>query len=108
MKIKKKNRKFKVGISNITINEVAKISLKQNEMVTFFNGKIEYDVVKKNWGYYATPSINKRLLKFNLKTCIIKSEITKNSFIILVQKDKKKEFNKYLKDEMCKVVKWLS
>ena len=108
MKIEKKNRKFKVGISNITIKEVAKISLKQNEMVTFFNGKVEYDIVKKNWGYYATPSINNRLLKFGLNTCIIKSKVTNNSFTILVQKNKKNEFNKYLKDEKCKIVKWLS
>ena len=108
MKIEKKNRKFKVGISNITLKEVAKISLKQNEMVTFFNGKIEYDIVKKNWGYYATPSFNSRLLNFNLKTCIIKSKVTNNKFIILVQRDKIVQFNKYLKDEKCKVVKWLS
>ena len=108
MKIIKKNRIFKVGINNITLNEVAKISLKSNEMLTFVNGKVEYDIVKKNWGYYATPSINSRLLKFSLKTCIIKSKVTNNSFIILVQKNKKKEFNKYLKNESCIVVKWLS
>ena len=108
MNIKKKNRKFKVGISNITLNEVAKISLKSNEMITFVNGKIEYDIVKKNWGYYATPSINNRLLKFSLKTCIIKNKVTNNSFVILVQRNKKKEFSKYLEDEKCKVVKWLS
>ena len=108
MNIKKKNRKFKVGISNITLNEVAKISLKSNEMITLVNGKIEYDIIKKNWGYYATPSINSRLLKFDLKTCVIKSKITNNSFIILVLKNKKKEFNKYLKNEKCKIVKWLS
>ena len=108
MKIEKKIRKFKVGISNIILKEVAKISLKHNEMVTFFNGKVEYDIVKKNWGYYATPSINSRLLKFGLKTCIIKSKVTNNIFIILVHKNKKKQFNKYLKDEKCKIIKWLS
>lgn len=108
MRIKKKNRKFKVGISNITLNEVARINLKQNELVTFTDGKSEYDVVKKNWGYYATPSINSRLIKFNLRTCIIKSLITKNKFILLVQKNKMKEFNKYTKDEKLKIIKWLN
>ena len=67
MKIEKKNRKFKVGINNIILTEAAKISLKQNELVTFVNGKTEYDIVKTGWGFYATPSINSRLLKFNLK-----------------------------------------
>lgn len=108
MKIEKKNRKFKVGINNIILTEAAKISLKQNEIVTFVNGKTEYDIVKKGWGFYATPSINSRLLKFNLRTCIIKSTVTKNSFIVLVQKDKEKKFRKYLKNEKCKIVKWMS
>jgi hypothetical protein len=107
MKIINKNRNFKVGIKNIKIKEVAKILLKQNEMVTFVSGKTEYDIVKKKWGYYATPSINSRLVKFNIKTCIIKSKMTNNSFIVLVQKNKMKDFNKYLSDEKCKVIKWL-
>ena len=107
MKIRKKNRKFKVGISNITLKEVAKISLKKNEMITFYNGKSEYDVVKKNWGFYATPSINSRLKSFNFRTCLINSKVTKNKFIVIVQKKKIKEFYKYLKDEKCEVVKWL-
>ena len=108
MKIYKKERKFKVGINDIILKEVAKIYLNQNEMITLVKEKTEYDIVKKNWGYYATPSINSRLLKFDLKTCVIKSKITNNSFIILVLKNKKKEFNKYLKNEKCKIVKWLS
>ena len=61
MKIKKKNRKFKVGFNDIILKEVAKIELNKNELVTFVNGKSEYDIVKTNWGYYATPSINNRL-----------------------------------------------
>ena len=47
-------------------------------MITFFNGKIEYDIVKKNWGFYATPSINGRLIKFGYKTCLIKNKKTNN------------------------------
>lgn len=108
MKIEKKNRKFKVGVTNITLTEVAKITLKQNEIVTFINGKTEYDIVKTGWGFYATPSINSRLLKFNLRACMIKSKVTNNSFIVLVQKNKEKKFKKYLKNEKCKIIKWMS
>ena len=108
MKIIKKNRKFKVGVTNITLTEVAKISLKKNELVTFINGKTEYDIVKTGWGFYATPSINSRLLKFKIKTCIIKSKVTNNSFIVLVENGKHKKFKNYLKDEKCEIVKWLS
>ena len=32
------------------------------------SGMKEYDFVKKNWGYYATPSINSRLKIFNFNT----------------------------------------
>ena len=108
MIIYKKNRKFKVGEKNIVLKEVAKISLKKNELVTFFNKKVQYDIVKKDWGFYATPSINSRLIKFNLKTCLIKSQKTKNIFVLLVEKNKIDKFKKYLKDERCKIVKWLS
>ena len=96
MIIYKKNRKFKVGEKNIVLKEVAKISLKKNELVTFFNKKVQYDIVKKDWGFYATPSINSRLIKFNLKTCLIKSKKTKNIFVLLVEKNKIDKFKKYL------------
>jgi hypothetical protein len=32
----------------------------------------EYDVAKKDWGFYATPSMNGRLKKFGFKTAIVK------------------------------------
>ena len=108
MKITKKNRKFKVGIKKIELTEKAYIFLKNNEMVTLKNKKMEYDIVKKDWGYYATPSINERLLKFNFKTCIIKNKTSKNIFILIVDKNKIKNLIKYLKNENCRVIKWLS
>ena len=63
MKIIKTNRNFIVGINKrIKINHGANIYLNNDEQITFiFKNKQEYDVVKKNWGYYATPSINYRL-----------------------------------------------
>ena len=106
MKIEKKNRKFKVGINNIVIKEVAKISLKQNEMVTFFNGKIEYDITKKNWGYYATPSINGRLKKEGFKTALVKNKLNKY-YIMVVDKKKIKIFINYCKIENQKIIEWI-
>ena len=64
-KIRKFNTKSKL---NIELSLIKKINLKKDQQITFVEhskGKIkEYDVVKKDWGYYATPSINKRLKKF--------------------------------------------
>ena len=61
-------------------------------MITFVSGKSEYDVVKKEWGYYATPSINKRLISYDINTCLIKNIKSKNLFLVLVHKRKKNNF----------------
>ena len=106
MKIKKKSRKFKVGKNNIIIKEVAKILLGNNEQVTFINKKTEYDIVRKNWGYYATPSINKRLKSKGFKTALVINK-DKRIYLMLVEKRKVKVFNKYCKDEDQRRLLWL-
>ena len=104
IKINKKTRKFNVGIGKITLKDLGKIYLNKNEQITFVRKKSEFDIVKKSWGYYATPSVNKRLKKFNFRTFL-----TKNSFndvyVLIVHKDKIRDFKKYLKDEKIKIVK---
>lgn len=109
MKIKKLKRRFKVGIKkDIEIKHIANIYLNSNEQVTFFSKKKrEYDFVKKDWGYYATSSINSRLKKFNFLTCLIKNKLIKKLFIVVVYKEKLNLFRKYLKKEKLKVVSWL-
>jgi hypothetical protein len=110
MIIKKKNRKFRVGLpkNKISLTEVAHIFLKKDEMVTFFDQKLEYDFVKKNWGYYCTPSINSRLKKFGYKVAIVSSVVTNNIFILAVDKKKIKQFNEYKRKEKLRILKWLS
>ena len=62
MKIIKKNRSYKTGFGeSIIIKDCARIKLDNNEQVTFQNKNFLYDFCKKDWGYYSTPSINKRL-----------------------------------------------
>ena len=62
MKITKKNRKFKVGKKNgISLTHVATITLKKDEIITFKEEKKEYDLGKKDWGYYGTPTLNEAL-----------------------------------------------
>ncbi len=105
IKIKKKPRVFKVSIGNrkIQLKDTAEIILKQNEQVTFKNFSSEYDVAKKDWGYYATPSINGRLKKFGFRTFLIKNKKNK-LYIFLVHKNKIKNFRKYCKDDNQKIV----
>ncbi len=109
MIIKRKNRKFFVGIKkNIRIKDCAEINLKSNEQVTFIGkNKFEYDVTKKNWGFYATPSINGRLKKFGLKCALVRSKNTQRLFVTLVEKNKILEFKKYLKKENLELLIWL-
>ncbi len=107
-KVRKFNTKSKL---NTKITLVKKIFLKENQQITFLEKfkqkKREYDVVKKRWGYYATPSINKRLKKFSYECAIIKNNNNK-FFICLVNKNMKKEFKFYLKKDDQHIVCWLN
>ena len=100
IKIKNKPRKFKVNIGqkHIQLKDTAEIHLKKNEQITFKYLDSEYDVTKKDWGYYATPSINGRLKKFSFRTFLIKNKKNK-IYIFLVHKNKIKSFRKYCKDD---------
>jgi len=103
--IKKKTiRKFSVGKRNLVLKDCGQIYLNDNEQVTFVKKKSEFDIVKKNWGYYATPSINKRLKNFNFRTYITKNS---NNYInvMIVHKEKIKYFKKYLKVESMIILK---
>ena len=76
-------REYKVGISKeITIRDCAKISLVDDEQVTFFAGKKEYDFTRKKWGFYATPSMNGRLKRHGFKSALVKNE--KNLYFIMI------------------------
>ena len=100
IKINKKKRKFEVGINKkIIISDLAKIYLKPNEQVTFLSDNFSrHDVVRKDWGYYATPSINDRLKRFDFRTFLIKNSLNKN-YIFLVHKNKMKNFKEYCKND---------
>ena len=103
MKITKSNRLFTVGISKVKIRDRGNMYLSNNHQVTFKYKDSEYDVCKKNWGYYATPSINGRLKGFGFKTYLIINKF-KKIYIFLVHKNKILEFKKYLKKEKNSII----
>lgn len=110
MIIKKKNIKILLENNKINLFKKANIFLKDNEFITFIekkkNKKKEYDVVKKSWGYYATPSINKRLKFYDYLAVIIKN-LSGKYFVCIVNEGKKRDFYKYLKNDKQKIVLWL-
>lgn len=110
MKVNENNppREYKVGRGQISIKDMGKVSLEDDEQVTFItNNGAEYDLCKKSWGFYATPSINGRLVSFNFKTALIRNSQTCNFFVIIVERTKQSDFINYCLDENLKIVCWL-
>jgi hypothetical protein len=98
-------RHFKVG--NIELSHTANVLLKTDELVTFrTETSKEYDVVRKNWGYYATPSLNNRLANQGFRPLLARNS-SSNYYILLVEKGKEKQFESYMRKEKMQVVVWL-
>jgi len=102
-------RPFQVGSQGqITIFDHGKIELQQNEQVTFTLPQgSEYDVTRKEWGFYATPSLNGRLEQFGLRGVLIKNRGTGRFFVLLVEKGREAAFEKYCQAENLAPVAWL-
>jgi hypothetical protein len=106
--VKDPPREFVVGHGSvIRMRDCAHIELAPDEQVTFTTaGGAEYDVAKKSWGFYATPSTNARLARFGLRAALAKSWENKY-FVYLVERGKEDEFQAYLDSERNRVVAWL-
>lgn len=90
------------------IKDLGKILLGTNELITFktSSGK-NFDFVSKEWGFYATPSINDRLKKEGFKTALVVNEIDQ-LYIMAVEEDKLDIFSEYLnKNQDNKLICWL-
>jgi hypothetical protein len=101
-------REFEVGLGEvIRLKDCAHIALEPDEQVTFLTDSgAEYDVARKSWGFYATPSLNGRLERFNLRGVMIKNRKLQY-FIMLVERGKEALFQRYLEVEQLTIVCWL-
>jgi SAM-dependent methyltransferase len=91
----------------ITVSDVAHLELAANEQVTFTTpAGGEYDVTRKSWGFYATPSLNGRLLNHNLRAVIARGPAAKY-YVFLVERGHEGEFERYLTAEQNEIVRWL-
>ena len=108
IQIQTPGREFVVGTSSITITDSGTITLDDDHQITFLEtDKSEYDVCKKEWGYYATPSINGRLEHFNYMTCLVKNSAEKK-YIMIVKTSKLEEFKTYLEIENLVIETWFN
>lgn len=91
----------------IEIKDCGRLELEADEQVTFVTaGGAEYDVARKTWGYYATPSLNGRLLNFGLRAVVVRSFVGKY-YLFLVERGQEAVLQRYLDAERNTIVRWL-
>ncbi len=96
----------------VSIADCGQIHLEANEQVTVLTeSQAEYDVARKSWGFYATPSLNSRLTRFGLRAVLMKCPEAKSAaskyFVYLVETGKESEFQDYIDQRGYSVVWWL-
>jgi len=108
LKANKPPRLFTCGLRRqITIADCGEIRLAADEQVTFvtYSNK-RYDVVAKEWGFYATPSLDGRLKTEGFKSALVRNSVGRH-YIMLVENEKLELFFQYLEKENQQVIKWL-
>lgn len=93
-------REFEVGWGpKFIMKDCAHIELAPNEQVTFkTEAGGEYDVARKDWGFYATPSVNSRLEHFGLRAMLVGNKVG-FFYVMLVEEGKDEEFARYVEQE---------
>jgi len=101
-------RRFNVGIHNqIEISDCGKVKLEAEEQITFITSSgREHDVAAKTWGFYATASVNGRLVDQGFKTAFVRNSIGRY-YVMLVDRKRIPEFEEYLRVEKQVLEEWL-
>lgn len=101
-------RIFEVGFGEtIQMKDCGRVELAPDEQVTFVTDSgAEYDLARKSWGFYATPSLNSRLAGFGLRAVMVKNRLNRY-FILLVEKGREVEFQRYLDIEGLHIIGWM-
>lgn len=111
MKFTPKNppRRFQVGNAvKFDLKDCGELQLDADEQVTLKTKRgAEYDIARKDWGFYATPSLNGRLEQFGLRGVLIRNRTTGRYFILLVERGEKPSFDRYMAQEGLEVIAWL-
>ena len=102
-------RRFKVGNSiKFDMLDCGSVQLDPDEQVTFITPSgAEYDVARKDWGFYATPSLNGRLEQFGLRGVLIRNRGTGRYFVLLVERGSEAAFEAYRAQENLAIIAWL-
>ena len=102
-------RRFMVHGTGISgeLADCGRIELQSGEQGTFVTSNgAEYDVARKPWGFYATPSMNARLTKHGLKAALVINAFGR-LFLMLVETGREDAFLEYLRDDRQRLLSWL-
>ena len=102
-------RRFTVGNAvKFDMSDCGNLALAPDEQVTLTTEQGgEYDVARKDWGFYATPSLNGRLPQFGLRTVLIRNTLTGRYFVLLVEQGHDAAFDAYREQESLEIVFWM-
>lgn len=100
-------RRFRAGrLAEVEMRDTGRLALDPDEQVTLTTpAGGEYDVARKSWGFYATPSVDRRLPSFGLRACLATNPDGRR-FVLLVERGHEDEFAAY-RDEQGLTVEWL-
>lgn len=101
-------RRFTVGVGGrIELRDCGRLQLDPDEQVTILlPSGAEFDVARKAWGFYATPSMNGRLSGFGLRAALVINPAGR-LYLTLVEAGAEGAFDEYLAAEDQHVVAWL-
>ena len=105
---KEPSRRYKVGWGEqFDISDCGTLALEPDEQVTLTTpAGGEFDITRKDWGFYATPSLNARLVGFGLRAVLVRNRIDRY-FVLLVEDGKDDAFGSYVASEDLEIVVWL-
>ncbi len=106
VKFDAKNPPRRYRANGATISDCGTLLLAPDEQVTFVTEQgAEYDVARKDWGFYATPSLNRRLAQSGLRGALVAND--GKLFVLLVEAGREPLFQGYLDREGARLVTWL-
>lgn len=100
-------RRYTAGRTGVEIADCGRLELEPDEQVTLTTPSGgEYDVTRKTWGFYATPSLNGRLPRFGLRAALVENAEGRR-YVVLVERGHEDEWEAYREAERLAVVEWL-
>lgn len=101
-------REFRAGAGDgVIIRDCGRLELDTNEQITVITAAGgEWDIARKKWGFYATPSLNRRLLQSGLRALLAGNEAG-DRFLWLVERGREAEMETYVQGERQRVIGWL-